>query len=190
MNESMTEVGIEVLGQLKTQTYKWMDGMGWDGWDGRLSPSASLLRAPYGANNISFPFFLSILIIVLNKLIWPTIPRLAAYFVTNHYNIKVPYHHIIFFKSVALFFKHIHAYFVSDHHHILYKIIIISRNLSSNEPLTRPLSLGMQHPFVLIQNYISLRCLTCIFSLINLIFQQVLWIIGLGMQILFVLIQN
>ena len=27
-----------------------MDGMGWDGWDGRLSPSASLLRAPYGAN--------------------------------------------------------------------------------------------------------------------------------------------
>ena len=25
--------------------------MGWmDGWDGRLSPSASLLRAPYGAN--------------------------------------------------------------------------------------------------------------------------------------------
>ena len=31
----------------------WMDGWdGWDGmgWDGRLSPSASLLRAPYGAN--------------------------------------------------------------------------------------------------------------------------------------------
>ena len=27
----------------------WMDG--WMGWDGRLSPSASLLRAPYGANN-------------------------------------------------------------------------------------------------------------------------------------------
>ena len=28
-----------------------MDGMdGMDGWDGRLSPSASLLRAPYGAN--------------------------------------------------------------------------------------------------------------------------------------------
>ena len=25
---------------------------GWDGWDGRLSPSASLLRAPYGANNV------------------------------------------------------------------------------------------------------------------------------------------
>ena len=24
--------------------------MGWMGWDGRLSPSASLLRAPYGAN--------------------------------------------------------------------------------------------------------------------------------------------
>jgi len=28
-----------------------VDGMGWMGWDGRLSPSASLLRAPYGANN-------------------------------------------------------------------------------------------------------------------------------------------
>ena len=25
---------------------------GWDGWDGRLSPSSSLLRAPYGANNV------------------------------------------------------------------------------------------------------------------------------------------
>ena len=28
-----------------------MDGMDGTGWDGRLSSSASLLRAPYGANN-------------------------------------------------------------------------------------------------------------------------------------------
>ena len=114
------------------------------------------------------------------------------------------------FQISSTFFKHIHAYFVSNHYHILYQIIIISRNLSSNEPLTRPLSLGMQHPFVLIQNYISLRfqlvfvlisisaCTmkylswyaTCICSLINLIFQQVLWNIGLGMQPPFVLIQS
>ena len=33
-----------------TQTYKWTDGL--DGLDGRLSPAASLLRAPYGANKI------------------------------------------------------------------------------------------------------------------------------------------
>ena len=36
--------------------------MGWmDGWDGRLSPSASLLRAPYGANKISLKGSISIL---------------------------------------------------------------------------------------------------------------------------------